>query len=239
MKTLVAIIAFNEAKNLPAVLADLSANRREYDVVLVDNGSDDSTAALGRAAGIPVLSHCINSGGPAGTVTSYFAYAYQNGYDVLCQFDGDGQHIAAELPKIIDPVRRGEADYVIGSRFLEGEGFQSTFARRLGIRLFSALDSLIIGQRVSDVTSGFRAYGRRVIEFFACVYRFELHDTNQLLLFSHFSGARILEVPARMRERLHGESEFDLVASFTYPLMGAVNILGVLLQRQRIQNRRQ
>jgi glycosyltransferase involved in cell wall biosynthesis len=204
----------------------------------VDNSSTDHTVETCRQLGVRVIPHCVNSGGAMGTVTTYFQAAYQDGYDCLCQFDGDGQHLASELPRILQPVHRGQADYVIGSRFLTKEGFQSTHLRRLGVRLFSRLDSAIMGQRVTDVTSGFRAYSRSAIEFFARAYRFELHDTNQLLLASHFSGARVLEVPVIMRERLHGQSEFDLANAVAYPLLGVVNILGVWLQQRNIQRQR-
>ena len=238
MKTLVSVIAYNEELNIRATLQDLREHNCRFDIVVIDNGSSDGTAALCREMGVPVVSHCINSGGSMGTVTSYFNYAHQRGYDCLCQFDGDGQHIAAELPKIIEPVRRGEADYVIGSRFLAKEGFQSTTVRRAGIKLFSALDSGIMGQTVTDVTSGFRAYSRQVIDFFGCVYRLELHDTNQLLLASQFGGARILEVPVQMRERTQGQSEYDWINAVAYPFLGAVNILGVWLQKKQIQKMR-
>lgn len=238
MKTLVAVIAYNEEQNLPATLRDLAEHNCGFDVVVVDNGSADRTAEVAHAHGVPVIAHCINTGGSMGTVTSYFNYAFRHGYDCLCQFDGDGQHIASELPKIIEPIRRGEADYVIGSRFLKREGFQSTAVRRVGIRLFSWVDSLVMGQTVTDVTSGFRAYSRRVIELFARRYREELHDTNQLLLVSHFHGARVLEVPVRMRERKHGQSEYDWLNAMAYPFLGVVNILGVWLQRRRIQQLR-
>jgi glycosyltransferase involved in cell wall biosynthesis len=238
MKTLVAIIAYNEDLNIRAALADLRAHNSDFDVAVVDNSSTDDTVKICRQLGVRVIPHCVNSGGSMGTVTTYFQAAYQGGYDCLCQFDGDGQHLAAELPKILDPVRRGEADYVIGSRFLSMEGFQSTALRRMGVRIFSRLDSAIMGQRITDVTSGFRAYSRRVIEFFARTYRYELHDTNQLLLASHFSGARVLEVPILMRERLHGQSEFDLANALAYPVLGVVNILGVWLQQWNIQRQR-
>ena len=152
-----------------------------------------------------------------GTVTSYFLYAFRHHYDCLCQFDGDGQHMASELPKVIKPVLEDRADYVIGSRFIDKQGFQSHRLRRLGIRLFAWLDSLIIGQRVTDVTSGFRAYSPRVVEFFAKHHRYELTDTNQLLILSHFAGARILEVPVIMRPRLHGVSEFHSMAALFFP----------------------
>lgn len=234
-RVLVAVIAYNEEKNLGNTLRDLRENGNGVDVVVIDNGSSDKTRQVAAEAGVPVVSHCVNSGGSMGTVMSYFLFAYRNKYDCLCQFDGDGQHIAAELPKIIQPVLEGRADYVIGSRFLSREGFQSYFFRRLGIRLFAFLDSLVVGQKLTDVTSGFRAYSPRVLEFFAQHHRHELSDTNQLLLLSHFAGARIQEVPVTMRARVHGVSEFSSLAAFTFPVKGVVNILGCVLQRKRIR----
>jgi glycosyltransferase involved in cell wall biosynthesis len=239
VKTLVAVIAYNEERNIRAALEDLAAHNGGFDVVVVDNGSLDGTADVCRRLGVRVISHCINSGGSMGTVSTYFRYACRHGYEALCQFDSDGQHIAAELPKILDPVRSGEADYVIGSRFITKEGFQSTAVRRIGIRLFSAIDSAVIGQPVTDVTSGFRAYSRRVIEFFGRAYRHELHDTNQLLLLSHFAGARVREVPVTMRERSSGQSEYDVLTAMAFPLKGLVNIAGALLQRRLITDGRE
>lgn len=238
MKILIAVIAYNEEPNIGATLEDLRTHNFGYDVVVIDNSSSDRTVEICRQAGVRVISHCVNSGGAMGTVTTYFQAAYRENYDCLCQFDGDGQHVAAELPKICEPIRTGQADYLIGSRFIEKEGFQSTLTRRVGIRLFSKLDSAIMGQRVTDVTSGFRAYSRGVIEFFARTYRVELHDMNQLLLASYFSGARVLEVPVQMRPRLLGESEYDFANALAYPFLGIVNILGVCLQYRRIQGLR-
>jgi glycosyltransferase involved in cell wall biosynthesis len=238
MKTLISVIAYNEEQSIRTTLEDLRQHNCGFDIVVIDNGSSDATPAICRELGVPVVSHCVNAGGSMGTVTSYFNYADQHGYDALCQFDGDGQHMAEELPRIIDPIRHNEADYVIGSRFLTGEGFQSTAMRRVGIRLFSWLDSKVIGQSITDVTSGFRAYSRRVIRFFGREFRAELHDTNQLLLMSHFCGARILEVPVQMRERAHGESEFDPWTALAFPFNGVVNIAGALLQRKQIQKER-
>jgi glycosyltransferase involved in cell wall biosynthesis len=236
-RVLVAVIAYNEAENLGNTLQDLRLNGPGADVVVIDNGSRDDTKAVALAHGVPVLSHCINSGSSMGTVMSYFLYAYRNRYDCLCQFDGDGQHIASELPRIIEPVLKGHADYVIGSRFLKREGFQSTFVRRVAIRVFAWIDSRFVGQRLTDVTSGFRAYGPRVIELFARHHRHELSDTNQLLLLSHFAGARISEVPVRMRPREHGVSEFSPWVALTFPFKGVVNILGCFLQRKSIRKK--
>lgn len=234
-RILVAVIAYNEEKNLVNTLRDLKDHGPKVDIVVIDNGSSDRTKQVAIDAGVPVISHCVNSGGSMGTVMSYFLYAHRNRYDCLCQFDGDGQHVAAELPKIIQPVLDGRADYVIGSRFLSKKGFQSYFFRRLGIHLFAALDSLVVGQKLTDVTSGFRAYGPRVLEFFSQHYRHELSDTNQLLLLSHFAGAKIEEVPVIMRAREHGTSEFRSFAAFTFPIKGVVNIVGCILQKRRIR----
>jgi glycosyltransferase involved in cell wall biosynthesis len=203
--------------------------------VVIDNGSSDSTEEICRSMGVECISHCVNTGGSMGTVMTYFINAFRKGYDVVCQFDGDGQHVAAELPKIIRPIQNGSADYVIGSRFLEGEGFQSTSLRKTGIRLFSSIMTRIMRKRITDVTSGFRAYNRKVMALFAKKIRMELHDVNQLLLLCHFNDMRVAEVPVVMRERMKGTSEFNIVNSILFPIKGVVNILGCYLQRRDIR----
>ena len=236
MRILVAVIAYNEEKNIKHVIKDLQDNNFGFDIVVIDNGSFDSTVQASKEMGIDTIIHCINSGSSAGTLMSYFMYAYRNQYDILCQFDSDGQHLASELPKIVDPVLNQEADYVIGSRFITNEGFQSHFFRRIGIKLFAKIDSLIIGQNITDVTSGFRAYGKKTIGFFAKYYKHEVYDPSQLLLLSHYSGTKIIEVPVKMRERLHGKSEFNILSSLSFPIKGIINVTGCILQRNQIRN---
>lgn len=235
MKILIAIIAYNEEKNIRNTIIDLLNYDGGYEIIVIDNGSYDNTAQICKDMGIYVISHCVNTGSSFGTFMTYFQHAYQNNYDILCQFDGDGQHIASELPKIIEPVQKNESDLVIGSRFINKEGFQSSYFRRIGIKLFSYLCSKMIGQKVTDVTSGFRAYNRMLIEFFAKHYKHEIYDTNQLLLLSSFSGARIKEVPVEMREREHGISEYNLFNSLVFPLKGLVNIIGCYLQKNHVR----
>jgi len=235
MKILIAVIAYNEAQNIRRALEDLQSNNFGYDILVIDNGSSDNTSQIAKECGVDVLTHSINSGSSAGTLTSYFMYANKYNYDILCQFDGDGQHIASELHKIIDPVKNHNADYVIGSRFIEKEGYQSSFLRRIGISLFAVIDSKIIGVKITDITSGFRAYSRDIIKYFARYHKHEVYDTSQLLLLSHFCGAKIKEVPVRMRERLYGESEFNFINSLSFPIKAMINVVGCILQRNQIK----
>ena len=234
MKILIAVIAYNEENSILGVISDLKQNNFGYDIVVIDNGSFDKTAEICRKNSISVISHCINDG-IDGTWKTFYKYAYENDYDIVCQFDGDGQHIASELNKIITPVINKEADRVIGSRFINNQGFQSYFIRRIGIRLFSNLISLFIGYKLYDITSGFLAMNRKIISFFANYYKNEISDPNQGILLTHFIGAKIMEVPVKMKERKHGKSYYGLLNSIAYPLKGVVNIIGCLLLKNQIK----
>jgi glycosyltransferase involved in cell wall biosynthesis len=235
MRILVSVITYNEEASIEETLNDLIVHNFGYDIVVVDNGSNDSTYAICERLGIPVIRHCVNTGSSVGTLISYFTLAYAMNYDILCQFDSDGQHVAAELPKIIEPIRNGEADCMIGSRFLTKQGFQSTMVRRLGIRLFSRLFTWTTGCRLTDITSGFRAYNRDVIVFFGHTCRDPIYDSvNQFLLTAFFAGFRIRETPVLMRSRIAGVSEFTPLKSIAFPIKGIMTFLACILQRRRI-----
>lgn len=228
-KVLIAVIAFNEEKNISMTLRDLYS--QNYDIIVVDDGSNDATIIEARKSGVEVIRHSVNTGNGMATVNTYLSYAARHNYDVVCQFDGDGQHLASELPSIIEPILKGKSEYVIGSRFIENEGFQSFFLRRIAIRFFSRIVSRIVGKRITDVTSGFRAYSGKLAGEFDSRCRQEIDNTVELLLICHFMGAKILEVPVRMKPRLHGVSEFTLTKSMVFPFKCAISIVGVLVQQ--------
>jgi glycosyltransferase involved in cell wall biosynthesis len=235
LKILIAISAFNEERNIKIAIDDLRENFPYGEIVVFDNGSFDGTVSVSKSLGVNVVAHSINSGSSAGVFKSYILYAYYNDFDVILQFDGDAQHVASYLPTILEPIKKGEADFVIGSRFIDKAGFQSTFFRRLGIRLFSFIDSKILKQPVTDVTSGFRALNKKVIYFFARFYKHELFDPSSLLILSHFAGAKIKEVPVQMKPRIHGASEFNFFSSIGFIFSGLINITGSVLQRNEVK----
>jgi glycosyltransferase involved in cell wall biosynthesis len=207
MKALVIVPAFNEEKNIPPVIEDLRKHVGETDILVVNDGSTDGTSGAARREGAMVVDLPMNIG-IGGAVQTGFRYAHMEGYDVAVQFDGDGQHRADQLGIIIKPVVEGEADVVVGSRFLdEGveEGYRTSFWRMAGIRLFSMVLTALTGLRISDTTSGFRAYGSRVIELFSESYPDDYPEVEAFIIL-YKKGMKVKEMPVLMRKRLWGKS---------------------------------
>lgn len=215
-RRIVAIVpAYDEAGAIGRVVDEIVASEPSPDVVVVDDASTDDTAAIAEAHGAAVLRLPFNVG-IGGAVQAGFRYALEEGYDTAVRLDGDGQHDASELPKLLAPIERGEADLVIGSRFVDGTGsYRPPFARRLGIRVFSRLVSALGGQRVTDTTSGFVALGRRGIELFATEYPHDYPEVEATLVALR-SGLRLAQVQVDMRERESGSSSITLVRSVYY-----------------------
>jgi glycosyltransferase involved in cell wall biosynthesis len=203
VKVLAVVPAFNESLAVGEVVRELR-RRGDLDVVVVDDGSDDETAEIARAAGARVVGLPFNLGIGA-AVQSGFLFAREHGYDVAVQVDGDGQHRADEIGKLLAPLERGEADVVLGSRWAADTGYHAPPLRRLGMLLFSAVVSRLTGQRLRDTTSGFRASGRRAIEFLAEHYPVDYPEVEALVLLSR-AGFRIVETPCQFREREAGRS---------------------------------
>lgn len=231
-KILIFIIAYNEEGTIQKVIDDIREFAAYSDIVVIDDCSTDKTACIARNAGVHVISHLINSN-TAGfaAVKTAMIYAFLNNYDICCQIDGDGQHDAAYLSRIIAPVAGGEADFVIGSRFLGERGYTPTFARATGIKIFSWITSFIIGQRIYDITSGFKATGRKIIKLFA-LYPHLIYDTNEMIILAKINGAILLEVPVKMKQREAGKSWYSLSKSILYPLRALLYIFAVIVRKR-------
>lgn len=228
-RTLIIIPAFNEEASLPGVIQDLRTNFPEGDILVVDDGSRDRTAAIAAAAGVRVARLPFNLG-IGGAVQTGYRLAQKEQYDVAVQFDGDGQHVAAEIRGLLDALARGGGDIVVGSRFLAPGDYRPSFFRRIGIWIFSRVLSSIIGMPVTDTTSGFRAANRRVIAQFSRVYPEDYPEVESLVVL-HRAGLRIAEVPVRMRDRTGGRSSITPVRSAYYMVKVLLAVFVDLLKK--------
>jgi len=231
MKILIIVPAYNEEASIAGVIQDLQQHAPPATVLVVNDGSRDATSRIARERGASVLELPFNIG-IGGAVQAGYLYAERNGYDIAIQFDGDGQHLAAEIDKLIPPLAGDKADLVIGSRFLLAGGYKAPFFRRLGIGIFSFVLSRILGVLVTDSTSGFRAANRRVIKFFAGNYPDDYPEVESLVLL-HKKNMRMVEVPAAMRERTGGKSSITPMRSVYYMTKVLIAIFIDLIKRVR------
>lgn len=213
-RVLVIIPAYNEAASLPAVIQDLRAWYPAADPLVVNDGSSDGTATIARQLGVPVLDLPYNLG-IGGAVQTGLLYAARERYAYAVQFDGDGQHRADQLAALLAPVIAGRADVAIGSRFLLPHSYHVPLARRCGIAIFKAVNVLIVGQTITDNTSGFRAYGRDALTFLSREYPHDYPEPESVVTLCR-NGYRIIEVPTQMRERQGGRSSITLFRSIYY-----------------------
>lgn len=231
IRTLVIIPAYNEEESLPKLLEEVRS--RGYDAVVVDDSSLDATATVAARAAVPVL-HLAANLGIGGAVQTGFMYAVRNGYDVVVQVDGDGQHDPGWLETVVMPIQRGEADCVVGSRYVPGNRdteYRTPLPRRIGMHFSTSILFLATGLRINDTTSGFRALSRPAFEYFARAYPVD-HPEAETLLMLHQKGFRILEVPVKMRGRVSGESLFTFTKACLYPIRVIVGFVGLLLKRK-------
>ncbi len=214
MKTLIVVPAYNEQDAILGVVDDLRRYCPDIDFLVIDDCSADGTLRLLRENSVPHLTLPCNLG-IGGCVQTGYRYALENGYSLVVQFDGDGQHEARYLRELIRPVEEGRADIAIGSRFVKKLGFQSGLLRRLGISYFSRLLRALCGVSVSDVTSGMRAVGLRFVAVYAQAYAQDYPEPEALLT-AAVKGARILEVPVEMRDRQSGTSSIGPLRAVYY-----------------------
>lgn len=221
MKVILVIPAYNEEESLEAVVSKVKA--AGYDYIIVNDGSTDSTAHICEVNGFHFLDLKENLG-IGGAVQTGHIFAYEHGYDVDIQFDGDGQHDLSCIPNLLEGIAHG-ADIVVGSRFLEKvDGFQSTFMRRVGIKWLSAIIRLVCGLRSTDPTSGFRACGKRAMALFAQEYPTDYPEPESLVEATKH-GLAVEEVPVVMHERQGGASSISPLKSIYYMIKVTLAIL--------------
>lgn len=213
-KILVLIPCYNEEANIVAAVERLRTACPDVDYLVINDCSTDHSVELLKQHRYPYLDLPVNLGIGGGIQCGY-VYARANGYDITVQMDGDGQHDPAYLRAVIAPVQAGEADMCIGSRFLEKKGFQTSFARRAGIRFLSVLIRLLTGSRVLDVTSGYRACGKRLTAFYADHYAQDYPEPEAIVA-AVLGGFTVREVPVEMKERQGGVSSIRAFSSIYY-----------------------
>ena len=217
-KVLIVIPCYNEEASLPLLLPDLLStilpNGYELKAAIINDCSKDKTVAVAKKYDVTVLDLPVNLG-IGGAVQTGIRYARDNNFDLAIQLDGDGQHPPKELAKLINYHNQTGANVVIGSRFLEKEGFQSSFARRLGIQYFHWLNRIMTGQAIYDSTSGFRLFDRKAIELAAASYPDEYPEPESLVVFSK-AGLKVAEVAVVMAARQGGQSSIRSFGSLYY-----------------------
>src|SRR5919197_672557 len=196
--------AHNEARTVGGVVEEIKSFDPDFEVLVIDDGSTDRTAEVAENAGAQIVRLPYNLG-IGGAVQTGIQYARDHGFDLAVQVDGDAQHPPREIPKLVGPIIDGSADLVIGSRFLGTGDYEPPVSRLVGIKLLARLVSLIVRQRVTDTTSGFRAMNRRAIQLFAADYPHDYPEVEAtVLVFRH--RLRMVEVPVQMRVRTSGSS---------------------------------
>jgi len=222
-RVLVIIPAYNEAESIGAVLDTLRDTCPEYDLVVIDDGSTDETAHVaGRRPGVDLVRMPYNVGIGAAMQTGYL-YAVRNGYDIAVQCDADGQHPAAEIPKLIERIEDGTADLVIGSRYVSDTSYTPSISRRIGKSMLSRLVNAIAGGGITDTTSGFRAANRKALRLFANHYPDDYPEAEALVIL-HKAGLKAVEIPVNMSPRQGGTTSITALHAAYYMVKVALAI---------------
>lgn len=228
MKKLVIIPAYNESASIKETVREIQNKAKGFDYVVINDCSKDNTRQICEENGFNIVNIPINLG-IGGAVQTGYRYAYKNGYDMAVQVDGDGQHDPEFLEKMAEYLVETKADMVIGSRFIEKQGFQSSGTRRMGIKYFTILIKVLTGKTITDPTSGLRLVNRDIIEMFAYDYPKDYPEPESSVAVLR-RGKKIQEIPVVMRERNGGVSSISLKKSVYYMVKVS---LAILIERIR------
>ena len=223
MKTLIIIPAYNEEENIKKVVENIIYHFPQYDYIIVNDGSIDSTAEICKSENYAFLNLPINLG-IGGAVQAGYRYAKANDYGVAIQMGGDGQHDISYADQMLMLIGDMKADVVIGSRFIENKGFQSSGVRRAGIKILSVLIKICTGVNVNDVTSGFRAVNRKFIDIYSKDYSND-YPEPEAIVSAVMYGGKILEIPVVMNERQGGISSIKFWNSIYYMIKVSLAIV--------------
>jgi glycosyltransferase involved in cell wall biosynthesis len=213
-RVLIIVPAFNEEASIEKVIEGVTAELPRADVLVVNDGSIDRTSEKARRSGAIVLDLPFNLG-IGGAMQAGYKYADEKGYEIAVQVDGDGQHDPKEIPKLLSVLQKKEADMAVGSRFIGESLYHGSAMRKVGISIIAQAISLMIGQKVTDPTSGFRATNRKAIRVFSATYPQDYPEPEVLVLLSR-CGLRMKEVPATVYRREFGESSITKIKAIYY-----------------------
>ncbi|HET6243294.1 MAG TPA: glycosyltransferase family 2 protein [Bacteroidia bacterium] len=234
-KLAIVIPAFNEEKSIAAVINDIHLALGQVAlhavIVVVNDCSIDKTKEIINNCNCIALNLPVNLG-IGGAVQTGIKWAWQNGFDYVMQVDGDGQHPAQEIPKLISALQNDSADVVIGSRFIDKKGFQSSFARRIGINYFKYINKIIVGKSISDSTSGFRLINKKAMQVAVEYYPDEYPEPEAIILYS-IHKLKIHEVAVVMKARQGGVSSINAVSSIYYMFKVSLAILFTYIRFKR------
>jgi glycosyltransferase involved in cell wall biosynthesis len=231
LKKIAIVPAFNEEKTIGGVLSEIKEFCRDFEIVVIDDGSSDKTAKIAETIpGVRVITLPINVG-IGGAVQTGFIYARKNNFDIAVQIDADGQHKPAEVKKLLEPILKDEADAVVGSRFIEKGAYRGGISRKLGIKLFELTNRLLLGEKITDSTSGFRAYNSRAADVLSRNYPDDYPEPEAVFILKR-KGLRIREVPVEMIGRRAGRSSIGLLGSVYYMIKVFLAIFVLFLRKQ-------
>lgn len=228
-KRLVIIPAYNEAGSIVETVRDIQKNAPSFDYIVINDCSRDNTQQLLEENNINHVNLTVNLG-IGGAVQTGYLYAKRNGYDVAIQVDGDGQHEAKFLEIMAEKLENEDLDMLIGSRFIEKEGFQSSAMRRFGIKYFTCLIKLLTGKVVTDPTSGMRMVNKKVIDIFAEEYPKDYPEPESVV-FILKRGMKVKEIPVLMRERQAGISSISPKKSIYYMVKVSLAVFMAAIER--------